>query len=65
MSAPTNYQPLFSLGELSRALIDFESRSITKDGTLFRSAETAVAELRSKIDEVEKAVQKRLRYEEA
>jgi hypothetical protein len=51
--------------QLSRALIDFESRSITKDGTLFRSAETAVAELRSKIDVVEKAVQKRLRYEEA
>jgi hypothetical protein len=50
---------------LSKALIDFENRNITRDGSLWHSAETAVAELRSKIDEVEKAVQKRLRYEEA
>ena len=51
---------------LSKALIDFENQNITKDGSLYHSAETAVGEeLRSKIDEVEKAVQKRLRYEEA
>jgi hypothetical protein len=50
---------------LSRALIDFENRSLTKDGSLYYSAETAVGELRSKIDPVEKEVQKRLGYGEA